>query len=382
MEYFDLENPLTSFKEHQSDTLPTLFADESLHMPSLNFNSPPFAASFRRDAISLISKAQFSYNLDPFIPYLAVNYLDRFISQREIPHQGKPWMLRLVVISCLSLAAKMKNTDLSLSDLQGNEGCIYDARSINRMEVLILTTLNWRMRSITPFSFLYFFLSLLNLEDPRFSGAIKYRASEILFKSQCEIKLLEYKPSIIAASAILCASNELFPSFYPRFRAAIFSCEHINKLQGSLEGCLGVIQDMVLEGYELTADAVSTSTKTPISVMERHCTTSESENTVVTERDSVKRRKLNGCCNDQLFQLSQSQLCWVIRPTQDQRRAKPPGTTCGGRWGLPLGWESVEQTDLWFRWCSVKKAGNVRKRCIYIYILFSREKWIPRRGKQ
>ena len=32
--------------------------------------------------------------------------------------QGKPWILRLVVVSCLSLAAKMENTDFSISNFQ------------------------------------------------------------------------------------------------------------------------------------------------------------------------------------------------------------------------------------------------------------------------
>lgn len=34
--------------------------------------------------------------------------------------QAEPWIARLLVVSCLSLAAKIKNTDLSLLDLQVN----------------------------------------------------------------------------------------------------------------------------------------------------------------------------------------------------------------------------------------------------------------------
>jgi cyclin D6 len=54
----DLENPLTSSEEHQSDTITYLFASEFDHMPSrnlLNFlETCDFYVSFRQEAISLI----------------------------------------------------------------------------------------------------------------------------------------------------------------------------------------------------------------------------------------------------------------------------------------------------------------------------------------
>ncbi|XP_059660101.1 putative cyclin-D6-1 [Cornus florida] len=308
---FDLENPLTSLEEHQIDTVPSLFANESDLMPSPTFNAGDFRVSVRRQAISLISQAQFSCNFDDYISYLAINYIDRFISKQEIP-QGKPWISKLLVISCLSLAAKMKNTDLSLSDLQREEGFIFDAQSIHRMELLILARLNWRMRSITPFSFLHYFLSFFELEDPPLIQALKDRASDIIFISHNEIKLLEYKPSLIAASALLCASHELFPSQYMCSRTAISSLDYVN--QEKLVKCLSVIEESVMVGYEYALEAVSSTTKTPISVLGHHCTTSESENTttghnLTADRDNIKRRKLNGFCSEHAFQLSQTQQC-------------------------------------------------------------------------
>lgn len=45
-----------------------------------------------------------------------------------------------------------------------------------------------------------------------------------------EIKLLEYKPSIIAASALLSASHELFTLQFTSFKASILSCEFLNKV--------------------------------------------------------------------------------------------------------------------------------------------------------
>ncbi|KAK9267833.1 hypothetical protein L1049_010269 [Liquidambar formosana] len=311
---FDLENPLTSFKEHQSDTMPALFASESDHMPSLSFFRSHI--SFRRQAISLILQAQYSCNFDPFIPYLAVNYMDRFISTQEMP-QGKPWIVRLVVIACLSLSSKMKNTHFSLSDFQREEGFIFDAQTIQRMEILVLTALKWRMRSITPFSFLHFFVSLFELKDPPLMRALKDRATDIIFKAHHEIKLVEFKPSIIAASALLSACHELFPLQFTSFNNAISSCEYVNKER--LLSCFGVMEEMVvMDGNESMFDGAS-SAKTPVSVLDRdrHCSNLESETTTTTnntvgvtaEKRDVKRRKMNGFCSGNTFQLSQIQHC-------------------------------------------------------------------------
>nr|WEV03861.1 D-type cyclin CYCD6;1 [Paeonia suffruticosa] len=309
---FDLENPLTSFKEHQSDTLPSLFASESDHMPSLNLKNRDFDISFRQEAITLILQAKHSLKFDPFIPYLAVNYMDRFMSRQEMP-QGRPWVVRLIVISCLSLASKMKNTELSLSDFQREEGFIFDAQTIQRMELLILTALNWRMRSVTPFSFLYFFISLFELKDPPLTQALKDRARDIIFTTHHEVKLLEFKPSIIAASALLSASHELFPLQFHCFNKAISSCEHVNKEQ--LLSCYNIMEETIVEmdGYESSMFDRVSSTKTPISVldMHRHYINSGTENvttsaTATAEKRDVKRRKVNGFCT---YQLSQIQQC-------------------------------------------------------------------------
>nr|XP_023891183.1 putative cyclin-D6-1 [Quercus suber] len=301
---FELEDPLTSFQDHQSDTVPILFTSESDHMPSQNFlislKTSDSLASFRRESISYMS--QFARNLDPFVPYLAVNYMDRFISKQEIP-QGKPWVLRLLVVSCLSLAAKMKNTPLSLSDFMREEDCIFDAQAINKMELLILDALEWRMRSITPFPFLQFFLSLSKFQDPALIQALKRRASELIIHALNEIKLLEYKPSIIAASALLSASHELFTLQFTSFKASILSCEYVNR--ENLTKCFNMLQGMVaMEGYDSSLDYTVSSASSPLSLLDCHCTKWECNNsTVGPEKIDIKRRKLNGVC----YQISQIQ---------------------------------------------------------------------------
>ncbi|KAH7856999.1 hypothetical protein Vadar_007866 [Vaccinium darrowii] len=300
---FELENPLPSLKEHQPDTVPSLFANESDHLPPSHY----CYISVRRDAISLILKAQFSCNFDPFVPYLAISYVDRFISKQEIPKQRKPWMVKLLTVSCLSIAAKMMNTELSLSNLQNEGGFIFDTQSVRRMELLILTTLDWQMRPITPFSFLYFFLSLFDLRHPPLIKSLEDRASEFIYKSHYEMKVSAYKPSIVAASALLCASQELLPLEFPCFRAAIASCEYVNKEK--LLKCLTVMEEIAMDINESTFDRLLCSTPT-----ESQTTSTSNNTTLITEeiRDNnniIRRRKLHGFCPDPVANISPTQPC-------------------------------------------------------------------------
>lgn len=302
---FDLEDPFTTLKQIESyDSITKLFSVESAHMSMQEDDS--FFTAFRQDAIALFLQMQYSCNFDPFTTYLAVNYMDRFIFRKEIP-RGKPCILRLLVISCVSLAAKMREKEFSSSDFQNEEGFIFDIQTIQRMELLILDALNWRMRSITPFSFIHFFMSFFNFKNASFNQVLKARATSIIFQAQNETTLLHFKPSTMAASALLLASHELFPLQFPSFKDSISSYEYINKEK--LLNCFNAIQEMVInEGNE------SSSTRTPLSILDWPCrkteSQSQSKSSTITsnsaEKREAKRRKMNGFfCESKRVQVSQ-----------------------------------------------------------------------------
>ncbi|KAL1362944.1 hypothetical protein HN51_011145 [Arachis hypogaea] len=333
---FDLENPLhNSHALPQWDAVASLFHIESQHTPSHTYfhslKASNFNISVRRELISLISK--FSCSLDPLVSYLSINYLDRFLSNHGIPKQ-KAWALRLLAISCISLASKMIKPGYSAIDTQAllmnDGGIIFETQTMQRMEGLILGALEWRMRSITPFSFLTFFITLICVKHPM-EQVLKKRVAEIIFKSQGEIKLLEFKPSIIAASALLCASHELFPFQYQSFSAAISNCLYVNK--ENMVKCYNVIQEVVgmeMEEEECVINEVSSS-GTPVNVLDldhKFSLSSESEKTnnnggmaiVVDDDDEEalqekkdfiinKRRKMNNNNNNQTVHVSRIAQC-------------------------------------------------------------------------
>ncbi|KAG6383518.1 hypothetical protein SASPL_156731 [Salvia splendens] len=63
-------------------------------------------------------------------------------------------------------AANAISMELSVSYLADNDvGLIFNFTTIERMEMLILGALKWWMRSVNPFSFLNYFVSLFDSGD-------------------------------------------------------------------------------------------------------------------------------------------------------------------------------------------------------------------------
>ncbi|XP_058773858.1 putative cyclin-D6-1 isoform X1 [Vicia villosa] len=300
---FNLENPLENFHDlPNSQCVSSLFLIESDHIPPPSYfqslKSNEFDTSLRTDFISLIS--QLSCNFDSFVTYLAINYLDRFLANQGIL-QPKPWANKLVAVTCFSLAVKMLKTEYSATDVQGllnhdDGGFIFETQTIKRMEALVLGALQWRMRSITPFSFIPYFTNLFSLDDITLK-VLKDRASQIIFKSQKDVKVLEFKPSIVAASSLLYASHELFPFQYPSFLGTISNSSYVNK--ESVMQCYNVIQEIYKKEYESMFNANSSS-GTPVNVLDENFLSLESEKTNGTNLDPTamiqekhfKRRKI------------------------------------------------------------------------------------------
>ncbi|XP_016185166.1 putative cyclin-D6-1 [Arachis ipaensis] len=136
--------------------------------------------------------------------------------------------------------------------------------------VLVLGSLGWRMRLITPFSFLHFFIFSTELKDPSLKQVLKEQATKIIFNAHDDIKLLEYKPSTIAASALISASCELCLQQYTMLRASIATCEYLDE-ENSLTKCIDLMQEMAMwtEANESTIDTSFLSIETPVSVLER-----------------------------------------------------------------------------------------------------------------
>ncbi|URE36946.1 Cyclin, N-terminal domain [Musa troglodytarum] len=216
---YSLENPL-DYSGDDGKPLVALFAAEADHDAAIS-DEP--TVSVRRDAVARIRKAaEPPCSVGPSTAYLAVTYLDRFLTKR-VTQVKKPWFAVFLSLTCLSLASKMLDHGFSVDEFQATQPFQFMPETIERMQLLVLETLGWRMRSITPFAFLDYFLSSFPSTDPRQVQDLKDRASKTLFQAQTEEILLGFKPSVIAASALHSAAFDLFPAQFPDFESVVSS---------------------------------------------------------------------------------------------------------------------------------------------------------------
>ncbi|KAJ1690186.1 hypothetical protein LUZ63_014341 [Rhynchospora breviuscula] len=161
--------------------------------------------SVRFDAVQWILRTSIYLGMSFQTSYLAVTYFDRF-SLRRIIDKEKPWAARLLSIACLSLAAKMEEYRAPFLSEYTSNGYNFNADSIQRMELLVLSTLDWRMSCISPFDYISFFAS--KLDHDHGSNGLMIRAVQFVLSSLAGNSVLDYRPSTVATAAILAASNE------------------------------------------------------------------------------------------------------------------------------------------------------------------------------
>ncbi|XP_048530150.1 cyclin-D2-1 [Triticum urartu] len=209
----------------------------------------------RADSVAWILKVQEYYGFLPLTAYLAVNYMDRFLSLHRLP-QEDGWAMQLLAVTCLSLAAKMEETLVpSLLDLQiESTRYIFEPRTILRMELLVLTALNWRLRSVTPFTFIDFFACKV---DPR-GRHMRYliaRATQMILAAIHDIEFLDHCPSSMAAAAVLCAAGETQSLTLLNPRLAVNWC--IGLAEEGVSSCYQLMQQLVGGKRAATAAAAA-----------------------------------------------------------------------------------------------------------------------------
>ncbi|KAH7688804.1 cyclin D1/2/4 plant protein [Dioscorea alata] len=239
------------FPEDSNESIAEFIEGEASYSPANDylerFRSSSLDSLARQNSVSWILKVQAFYHFQPLTAYLAVNYMDRFLSSHTLP-QVNGWPLQLLAVSCLSLAAKMEETHVpSLVDLQVEDAkFVFESRIIRRMELLVLTALKWRLRSVTPFTFIDFFAYKV---DP--SGLyIRYlvsHATQIILSTIIDVDFLNQCPSSMAAAAIICAASE---------------SQHLNFINPSMavKWCIGLTREGINKCYRLMQEVGTDNT--------------------------------------------------------------------------------------------------------------------------
>ncbi|KAF3446611.1 hypothetical protein FNV43_RR11791 [Rhamnella rubrinervis] len=218
-------------KEQQNELHATLQTDLSL-------------AEARRDAVEWMFKVIAYYSFSALTAVLAVDYLDRFVVSFHFQKE-KPWMIQLTAVACLSLAAKVEETQVPLLlDLQVEESkYVFEAKTIKRMELLVLSTLQWKMNPVTPLSFLDYITRRLGLKD-HLSWEFLRRCERIILSVISDYRFLSFLPSAVATATMLHVVNSIEPCLQFEY-------------QNQLLGILGIEKDKVEDCCKLILELVS-----------------------------------------------------------------------------------------------------------------------------
>ncbi|KAG5529571.1 hypothetical protein RHGRI_030083 [Rhododendron griersonianum] len=246
-----------------------------------------------------VQQAHAHYSFGPLSFCLSINYLDRFLSVYELP-TGKTWTVQLLAVACLSIAAKMEETSVPLTvDLQvGEPKFIFEGKTIRRMELLVMSSLDWKMKACTPCSFVDYFLGKINGDDQIQSGFLISRSIQLILSTIKGIDFLEFRPSEIAAAVAISVSGEVQAVDIDK----AMSC-FILVGKGRVQKCVQLIQDLALSRGSTnmgSASIPSSVPQSPIGVLDAACLSCKSDDITVGScansshnSPDTKRRKLS-----------------------------------------------------------------------------------------
>ncbi|KAJ4873086.1 Cyclin-D3-1 [Raphanus sativus] len=220
----------------EDEDLVTLFTKEEEQ--GLSCVNDVYLATDRKEAVGWILRVNSRYGFSTLAAVLAITYLDKFICSYSL-QRDKPWMLQLVSVACLSLAAKVEETHVPLLlDFQVEETkYVFEAKTIQRMELLILSTLQWKMHLITPLSFLDHVIRRLGLKNNAHWDFLN-SCHRLILSVISDSRFVGYLPSVVAAATMMRIIEQVEP-FDPL------------SYQTKLLGVLNITKEKVKPCYEL-----------------------------------------------------------------------------------------------------------------------------------
>uniref|UniRef100_A0A0E0ELJ9 Cyclin C-terminal domain-containing protein n=1 Tax=Oryza meridionalis TaxID=40149 RepID=A0A0E0ELJ9_9ORYZ len=215
----------------------------------------PADLAARANSVAWILKVRELYGMLPITAYQAVSYMDRFLSLHRLPIDTR---------------------------------YIFEPRTIFRMELLVLDALDWRLRSITPFTFMYLFAFKVDPNGKHIRELI-HQATQVTLATIHDTEFLDHCPSSIAAAAVLCASSEIM-QLVSTDHGTLVSWRIIGLDEEAIIRCYRLMQQLISSnnvGRESTEITMAT-TRTTMTA-----TTAVSSEEVVSSSLPSKRRKMS-----------------------------------------------------------------------------------------
>ncbi|XP_068644837.1 putative cyclin-D7-1 [Aristolochia californica] len=215
----------------------------------------------RLRAIRWIIKTRSRMNLSHGSAFDAVNYLDRFIWLNR-GKKWKDWMFEALSIACLSIAVKFNDVSIPpLLEFQMEDLLHYfQPEKLQQTELTVMKVLDWRLSSVTAYSY----VDLLTWHQDSLHVAITARMTELLLGALPDTKFIEFRPCVIALSALRCSLEELSPSRATSQLSELtylFPYSH----QEEVNKCHKVMEERVVDPLLITIPALGPSSYSPSS---------------------------------------------------------------------------------------------------------------------
>ncbi|KAK9678508.1 hypothetical protein RND81_11G216300 [Saponaria officinalis] len=198
-----------SFEEEEAHFMSLISKEKNTHISEnvLELNTF-FLKKVRREILVWMKRVSSHHNFTLITLVLAINYFDRFVLKNGFQRE-RPWVTQLVAISCLSLASKFEETHAPLLlDLQVDCKYIFEAKTIKRMELLILSTLKWNMNAVIPFSYFPHLIKWFNLKN-HLHWEILTKFESLILSAISDPRYLYYATSVIATVTMIQTLKEL-----------------------------------------------------------------------------------------------------------------------------------------------------------------------------
>ncbi|KAL6507434.1 hypothetical protein OROGR_023629 [Orobanche gracilis] len=245
------KNPLGFLFEHdrfwEDEEISALLLKEKAQQTHSGYddliNSDGFSKMTRNDAVKWMLNVIGHYGFTAVTTVLAVSYYDRIITSISF-QRDKPWMSQLAAVACLSIAAKVEETHVPLLlDFQVEESkYMFESKTIQRMELLVLSTLQWKMNLVTPINFFDHIARRFNLIadlDCEFMN----KCESIVLSIITDCRFVRYLPSVVAAAVM---------KYVVEVIESCDALEYQNQLMGALrtskekiDGCYKLILEVI-----------------------------------------------------------------------------------------------------------------------------------------
>lgn len=229
----------------EDDEVVTLLLKEKdqaeLRCPEIN--SDEFLERGRNEAITWMLKVIAHYGFTAMTGVLAVYYYDRFASSPCF-QKDKPWMSQLAAVACLSIAAKVEETHVPLLlDLQVEESkYVFEAKTIQRGELLVLSTLKWKVNLVTPHSFFDHIVRRFGLITNLQTEFLR-RCESLVFSIVTDCRFVHFLPSVIAAATMKYVIREIHPSVALEYETQLMTVLRTSK--DKVDACHALIVELM-----------------------------------------------------------------------------------------------------------------------------------------